>query len=195
METNQPHPASPADPPADPLLQPVDESDRVGQPDVVDGIIDDVRRLWPELEVSGLPVVGRILRLSTYLAARREEQLAAFGLTPADFDMLATMRRRAADRAINVSELQRSLMLSSGGTTKRLDRLEAAGLIERRPDPNDRRGVLIALSPAGLALIDDALPAVTRAETELVEDAVGSAASRAELERGLRRLLRSCEAG
>jgi hypothetical protein len=111
--------------------------------DVVDGIVDDVFALYPGIEVSGLPITGRVMRLARYLEALREQWLGEFGLTVPDFDVLATMRRTAGNTATNVRELQRSMMLSSGGTTKRLDRLERAGLIERLPDPNDRRGVLI----------------------------------------------------
>ena len=157
--------------------------------DALDEIVDDVRGHFPDLEVTGLPITGRILRLCRFLETRREEQLAQFGLTLGDFDMLATMRRRAADQPINIRELQRSLMLSSGGTTKRLDRLEAASLIERLPDPTDRRGVLIGLSPAGRAVIDEAVPAITSYETTMVKAAIDSATARAAVEDGLRQML------
>jgi len=118
---------------------------------------------------------------------RREEQLARFGLTLGDFDMLATMRRRAAEQLINIRELQRSLMLSSGGTTKRLDRLEVAGLIERLPATTDRRGVLIGLSPAGRTVIDGAVPAITSYETTTVQAGIDSTAVRAAVEDGPQR--------
>jgi DNA-binding MarR family transcriptional regulator len=108
--------------------------------------------------------------------------------------MLATLRRRAADDPIKIKDLQRSLMLSSGGTTKRLDRLESAGLIRRHPDPNDRRGTLIALTGAGFDLIGEAVPAITRYETGLVSDAIASARHRGFVEDGLRHLLIAQEA-
>lgn len=160
----------------------------------MDEIVEEVRAWLPDIEVTGLPITGRILRLARYLEARREEALVEFGLTLGDFDMLATLRRRASDDPIKVKDLQRSLMLSSGGTTKRLDRLESAGLIERHPDPNDRRGTLIALTDAGLDLIDEAVPAITRHETALVRDAITSERSRAVLEDGLRHMLVAQEA-
>jgi DNA-binding MarR family transcriptional regulator len=163
--------------------------DATPRTDAVDEIVDDVCGHFPGLEVTGLPITGRILRLCRFLETRREEQLAQFGLTLADFDMLATLRRRAADQPINIRELQRSLMLSSGGTTKRLDRLETAGLIERLPDPTDRRGVLIGLSTAGRTVIDEAVPAITSYETTMVKAAIDSTAVRAAVEDGLRRML------
>ena len=155
----------------------------------MDEIVDEVRGWLPDLDVAGLPVTGRILRLARYLEAGREEQLAQFGLTLGDFDMLATLRRRAAGEPIKIRDLQVSLMLSSGGTTKRLDRLEAAELIERLPDPNDRRGTLITLSPRGLDLINEAVPAVTRYEAAVVTSAIGSERDRVAVENGLRQLL------
>ena len=157
--------------------------------DVVDGIVDDVFDLYPGIEVNGLPITGRVMRLARYLEALREQWLGEFGLTVPDFDVLATMRRTAGNAAINVRELQRSMMLSSGGTTKRLDRLEHAGLIERLPDPNDRRGVLIRLTPAGIELIDQAIPAITAHENEVVGNAIPSTRRRDQVADGLRRLL------
>ena len=162
--------------------------------DAVDEIVDEVRAWLPDIEVAGLPITGRILRLARYLEAGREAELARFGLTLGDFDLMATLRRRAVDDPIKIRDLQRSLMLSSGGMTKRLDRLEAAALIERHADPNDRRGTLISLTAAGLGLIDEAVPAITRYETAVVTSAVASASGRRALEAGLRQLLVAQEA-
>lgn len=157
--------------------------------DALDSIADEVRRRHPDLDLDGLAITGRIMRLARHLEARRERQLAAFDLTVADFDVLATMRRRASEQPINVRELQRSLMLSSGGMTKRLDRLETAGLIQRLRDPNDRRGVLLELSAAGVRLIDDAVPAVLAAEADLVHNVIPATSTRSRTEAGLRHLL------
>jgi DNA-binding MarR family transcriptional regulator len=160
-----------------------------GKPDSVHLIVGDVRDLYPDLEVIGLGITGRIMRLAHYLEAGREEQLAEFDLTFPDFDVLATMRRRGGSEAIKVGTLQRWILLSSGGTTKRLDRLESGGLIERLRDPNDRRGVLIRLTPQGIALIDEAIPAITRFENDLVSNAISSDQQRSVVADGLRRLL------
>jgi DNA-binding MarR family transcriptional regulator len=157
--------------------------------DAMDQVVNDLRGWRPDLDVIGLPITGRVLRLAQFLTTVREQQLAAFGLTVADFDVLASLRRRAGTGTVNVRDLQRATMLSSSGMTKRLDRLEASQLIERHPDPTDRRGVLIKLSPAGLDLIEEAIPAITVFESDLVSSAIGSDGERAQVEAGLRRLL------
>ena len=161
--------------------------------DAVDGIVDDLRQWRPDLDAVGLPIVGRVLRLAQLLQAEREQQLSPFGLSVADFDVLASLRRRAGTGANNVGELQRAMMLSSGGVTKRLDRLEAAKLVERHPDPADRRGVLISLTPTGLELIDDVIVAITSHENDLVTAAVATQRDRRALRDGLRRLLATLE--
>jgi DNA-binding MarR family transcriptional regulator len=157
--------------------------------DAVDQVVNDLRKWRPDLEVIGLPITGRVLRLAQYLTSGREQQLAEFGLTVADFDVLATLRRRAGAESVNVGDLQHAMMLSSSGVTKRLDRLESAQLIERHPDPNDRRGVLIKLTQTGLDLVDRAVVAVTVFESGLVSGAIGSDDERLQLEAGLRRML------
>ena len=105
----------------------------------------------------------------------------------------ATLRRRAGTDSVNVRERQHAMMLSSGGVTKRLDRLETAHLIERHPDPSDRRGVLIRLSNTGLDLIDRAVVAVTEFDSSAVGNAIGSDKERLQLENGLRRMLTAHE--
>jgi DNA-binding MarR family transcriptional regulator len=161
--------------------------------DAIDDVVNDLRVWQPDLDVIGLPITGRVLRLAQYITIGREQCLAEFGLTVADFDVLATLRRRGGPNSVNVRDLQQAMMLSSGGVTKRLDRLEATHLIERHPDPNDRRGVLIKLSQAGLDLIDRAVVAVTDFESGVVSDAIGSDEERLQLENSLRRMLTTHE--
>jgi DNA-binding MarR family transcriptional regulator len=157
--------------------------------DVIDQVVSDVQRRYAGLEPVGLPITGRILRLAQFFQMRREEQLAPFGISVADFDVLATLVRRAGTGTVNVRDLQQAMMLSSSGITKRLDRLESGGLIARSPDPTDRRGVLIRLTEAGVVLIDAAIPAITDFESKLVGAAVAGERDRAHVESSLRRLL------
>jgi len=155
----------------------------------VDKVVEDVAELYPGTDAGGLPIVGRVLRLAQLLQARREEQLAFYGLTAADFDVLATLRRTGGTGPVNVRDLQRAMMLSSSGITKRLDRLERAHLLGRQSDPTDRRGVLIRLTEAGIEVIDAAIPAVSEAESEIVCGAVTSDRERSRVEAALRELI------
>src|SRR5919106_1765060 len=83
-------------------------------------------------------------------------------------DVLATLRRTGPPYRLRPSEFSGALMLTSSGTTKRLDRLERAGLIERAPHPDDRRGTLIELTAAGRRLIDNVTEAHLENERRLL---------------------------
>jgi DNA-binding MarR family transcriptional regulator len=122
--------------------------------DDVDAIIDQWRRVRPELDPSPIGIVGRVSRLARELEARLEPVYREHGLEPGWHDVLATLRRAGEPYRLRVTDLTTSMMIGSSGTTKRLDRLERNGLIARSPDPNDRRGTLIALTQKGLELID-----------------------------------------
>ena len=124
--------------------------------DGVDAILDQWRRERPDLDTSPIGVIGRISRLSRQIERRLEPVYAASGLEPGWYDVLATLRRAGPPYRLRPTDFAAALMLTSSGTTKRLDRLEAAGYITRAPDPSDRRGVLITLTPQGRKLIDKA---------------------------------------
>ncbi len=124
--------------------------------DGVDVILQQWQRERPDLDSSPIGVIGRISRLSREIERRLEPVYAACGLEPGWYDVLATLRRAGPPYRLRPTDFAASLMLTSSGTTKRLDRLEAAGHIAREPDPTDRRGVLIRLTPRGRSLIDQA---------------------------------------
>ncbi|ARS49797.1 MarR family transcriptional regulator [Ectopseudomonas hydrolytica] len=114
----------------------------------------------PDLDGFSMAVIGRLGELSQVIS--RDHLLpffAAHGLQAGEFDLLATLRRSGEPYALMPTTLYESAMISSGGMTSRIDRLEKAGLIERRKHPSDRRGVLVALTPAGFDLIDGMLAA------------------------------------
>jgi DNA-binding MarR family transcriptional regulator len=127
--------------------------------DGVDEILEQWARERPDLDVSPLAVIGRISRLARELERRLEIVYREQGLEGDWYDVLATLRRAGPPYTLRPSELTQTLMLTSSGTTKRLDRLERAGLIARTPDPKDRRGVLITLTDAGRELHDRAIGA------------------------------------
>jgi DNA-binding MarR family transcriptional regulator len=122
--------------------------------DGVDEMVEQWRRERPELDVSPIEIIGRISRLSRELEARLEPVYREHGLEHGWHDVLATLRRAGPPYRLRATEFTRTLMITSSGATKRLDRLEQAGLIERSPDPHDRRGTLIGLTPQGRELID-----------------------------------------
>ncbi len=124
--------------------------------DGVDAILDQWRRERPDLDTSPIGVIGRISRLSREIERRLEPVYTASGLEPGWYDVLATLRRAGPPYRLRPTDFTATLMLTSSGTTKRLDRLEAAGYITREPDPTDRRGVLITLTPEGHTLVDNA---------------------------------------
>jgi DNA-binding MarR family transcriptional regulator len=157
--------------------------------DGVDLILEQWRRERPDLDHSPIGIVGRVSRLARELEQRLEPVYREHGLEPGWHDVLATLRRSGPPYRLRPTEFTSTLMLTSSGTTKRLDRLEQAGLITRGPDPEDRRGTLITLTAAGRTLID----AVTEAHMEN-ERRLLSALTEAE-QRRLADLLRKLQLG
>src|SRR3954447_16594374 len=123
--------------------------------DGVDDILDAWRRERPDLDPSPIGIIGRVSRLARELEQRLEPVYREHGLEPGWYDVLAALRRSGPPYRLRPTEFSGALMLTSSGTTKRLDRLEHAGLITRGPDPADRRGTLITLTPKGRELIDN----------------------------------------
>jgi DNA-binding MarR family transcriptional regulator len=122
--------------------------------DTVDAMLEQWKRERPDLDVTATGVFGRISRIAALVEQSMDRVFEPHGLTGADFVLLAALRRSGEPYQLTPTALTRSMMVSSGGTTKRLDRLEAQGLIRRDPDPADRRGTLVTLTEAGLAAID-----------------------------------------
>lgn len=152
-----------------------------GEPDLVDELLGKWRVARPDLDPGPLGVVGRVIVLAKHLERSVEQALAKHHLTLGQFDILATLRRAGRKGELTPSQLLQAVMLSSGGMTSRLDKLEAAGLIERGPDPTDRRGVLVALTQKGRKVIDaatatrfreaaESMPPLSPAERELFAD-------------------------
>lgn len=140
----------------------------IGEQDHVDEILAEWARERPDLDVGTLGLVGRLFRVVHIADAALGEGLQGRGLQSGWFDLLAALRRAGAPYERNPTELMRATLLSSGGMTKRLDRLEDAGLIERRPDPHDRRGTLVRLTGRGKGAVDRALPAHLASQERLL---------------------------
>ena len=153
--------------------------------------VDRIMELWaerePDLDVSSLEVAGRLLRVAGELERLRESTVRRHGLSPADFDVLATLRRLAEPDGTNPKRLAESALITTGAMTSRLDRLEAAGHLRRTPDPHDRRGVLVRITAQGHDLVGAALVAVLDAQSAFLRPL--GRRDRPALVRGLRALM------
>ncbi len=152
--------------------------------------IDEVLRQWrrerPGLDLWALALMGRLFRVVQLAEERLAPPLRALGLEAGWFDVLAALRRAGPPYQLNPTELLRTVMLTSGGMTKRVDRMVEADLIGRRPDPDDRRATLVRLTRKGKALADKAV--VLHAGNEARILGLLSVAERRELDRLLRKL-------
>jgi DNA-binding MarR family transcriptional regulator len=124
------------------------------QPDHVDHILDQWARERPDLDVSPLGLIGRLHRLADVLNAELRPVFAEAGLSDGDFDVLASLRRAGDPYELSPGELGATTMVTSSAVTKRVDRLEQAGLVTRSIDPEDARARRIRLTEAGIALIE-----------------------------------------
>jgi DNA-binding MarR family transcriptional regulator len=123
----------------------------------------------PDLPSLPMAVLGRLSEAAERVMRDHLNPLFAdAGLQPGEFDVLATLRRSGEPCMLSPTRLYEAAMISSGGMTNRLDRLERAGLIERRPDPDDRRGKLIALTAAGRRVIDETITRHVANEEQLL---------------------------
>jgi DNA-binding MarR family transcriptional regulator len=135
-------------------------------PDPVDAIVAQWGSVRPDLDTRPMEVFGRIFRLARAMGDRMEQAYARFGISRGEFDVLATLRRSGEPYALSPRQLSAALMLTTGGMTGRLDKLERAGLLRRSPDPHDRRGLQVTLTERGLELIEQAVGAGLAAQTQ-----------------------------
>ncbi|BDV31279.1 MarR family winged helix-turn-helix transcriptional regulator [Microbacterium terricola] len=147
----------------------------------------------PDLDPSPQGVIGRLHRVALELTARLTPVYAQFGLSEGEFDVLATLRRAGAPYERPAGELAEHTLVTTGGLTKRVDRLAARGLVERRQEASDGRRRLVRLTPAGVALIDEAFTAHLDNEHRLLAEL--GAADTAALEPILTRWLALLDAG
>jgi DNA-binding MarR family transcriptional regulator len=124
--------------------------------DRADLAVEQWARERPDLPALPMAVFGRLSDATERVMRDHMNPLfAEAGLQPGEFDVLATLRRSGEPYILSPTRLYEAAMITSGGMTNRVDRLERAGLVERRSDPKDRRGKLIALTDAGKGLIDE----------------------------------------
>jgi DNA-binding MarR family transcriptional regulator len=141
----------------------------VGEPrDEVDGLVAGWRAQRPDLDVAPMEVLSRVSRLARHLDIARRGAFASHGLESWEFDVLSALRRAGPPFQLTPGALLRATLVTSGTMTNRIDRLAAAGLVRREPDPRDRRGVLVTLSGQGKAAVDAALTDLLNREQALL---------------------------
>ena len=138
--------------------------------DLIDELITHWHTALPDLDTSGTETIGRILRLNYFISREVDANLSNHELSLGEFNVLAALRRESSPYQLTAGQLQGLVMISSGGLTNRINRLEARELIVRLPDKNDRRGVIVQLTDEGKKLIESVAPTHLRVEKSLVSN-------------------------
>jgi DNA-binding MarR family transcriptional regulator len=142
--------------------------------DHVDRMLQVWKRELPDLDLATEGIVERIQKLQRHLDRAMNETLAEFKLDRGEWWLLGALRRSGPPYRKSPGKLAEDIGLSSGAMTNRLDRLEAAGLIRRLPDPDDRRALQVELTEAGWQAWQDTVGAQARKEA-LVANALDPA--------------------
>jgi DNA-binding MarR family transcriptional regulator len=136
--------------------------------------VDDILQQWskerPELDTAALGIVIRVMTLYRSFYRDASRALLPLDLELWEYDVLSALRRQGRPFALAATRLARETDLSGGAMTNRIDRLEARGLVRRRPDKDDRRGVIVILSAQGRRMIDKAIQLRLNAARESLRD-------------------------
>src|SRR6476619_1021009 len=138
--------------------------------DEVDELVAAWGRERADLDLAPVEVFSRVGRLSRLLDKARREAFTTHRIEPWEFDVLAALRRAGKPYQLTPGALLRQTMVTSGTMTNRVDRLAQRGLVERSPDPADRRGVLVRLTTAGKRAVDGAFETLLASERDLLSD-------------------------
>lgn len=137
--------------------------------DEVDRLVDAWRRERPDLDVAPMQVLSRVTRLARHLDRQRRAAFAEHQLETWEFDVLAALRRSGAPYQLSPGQLLRETLVTSGTMTNRVDRLAARGLVARSDHPDDRRAVLVTLTPDGKLAVDATLSALLEFERDILD--------------------------
>ncbi|MFM1953564.1 MAG: hypothetical protein RL187_773 [Actinomycetota bacterium] len=154
--------------------------------DDVDRIVEAWKRERPDLDITPLEVLSRVTRIAKRVDKFRSEAFRASGLESWEFDVLAALRRAGKPYQLSPTQLMAETLVSSGAMTHRLTKLEHRGLVTRSSDPEDGRGVVVKLTPAGQKAVDLAFSTLIAAEHSLIQALVP--AERVTVARALRSL-------
>jgi DNA-binding MarR family transcriptional regulator len=137
--------------------------------DEVDRIVESWSNERSDLDFSPMQVLSRVSRLSKHLDRARRTAFGESGLEGWEFDVLSALRRAGSPYRLSPKALLQQTLVSSGTMTNRIDRLVQRGLVERRTDPNDGRGILVEMTPHGTARVDQAISALLIDEKLLLD--------------------------
>jgi DNA-binding MarR family transcriptional regulator len=157
--------------------------------DEIDGHVESAVAKWPEIDPEVEGIVVRIDKIDRLIDKTATVNLGRFELTHEEFKVLISLHNGARTHG----SLSRELMVSTGAMTNRLDKMERTGLVARKPDPSDRRGVLLELTDEGRQRLDDYIALAGRRERELLSAALDEDEKR-ELNQLLRKLLSGLQA-
>jgi DNA-binding MarR family transcriptional regulator len=143
---------------------------RMPEQDEVDRIVEAWRHERPDLDFAPLHVLSRVARLAKHLDRARREAFQASDLESWEFDVLSALRRAGTPYQLSPKTLLQQTLVSSGAMTNRIDRLVDRGLVERRTDPDDGRGILVTMTTAGRRTVDAAIERLLAAEDALLSD-------------------------
>ena len=138
--------------------------------DEVDELVEAWHRERADLDLAPVEVFSRVGRLARLLDKARREAFSAHRIETWEFDVLSALRRAGRPYQLTPGALVRQTMVTSGTMTNRVDRLVARGLVERSPDPRDRRGVLVTLTATGKRTVDGAFESLLARERDLLAD-------------------------
>ncbi|HEV7849537.1 MAG TPA: MarR family winged helix-turn-helix transcriptional regulator [Mycetocola sp.] len=136
--------------------------------DEVDRIVEAWQRERPDLNFAPLQVLSRVGRLTRHLDRARRTAFARSKLESWEFDVLSALRRAGEPYTLSPKQLLQQTLVSSGTMTNRIDRLVASGLVERRADPGDGRGILVVMTLTGLTRVDAAITRLVDAEADML---------------------------
>ena len=148
---------------------PTRDNGRMPANDEVDRIVDAWSRERPDLDFSPLQVLSRVGRLSRHLERARRAAFAVSDLESWEFDVLSALRRAGSPYQLSPKSLLQQTLVSSGTMTNRIDRLVDRGLVERRADPGDGRGILVVMTATGQDRVDRAIRELLEGEAELLD--------------------------
>jgi DNA-binding MarR family transcriptional regulator len=157
--------------------------------DLTDEVLERWSAVSPELDEEPSQVIERIGRIALQMGRWQDDLFSRYGLNRGEVGVLYMLRGAGPPHRLSPTQLSKVLMLTSAGVTNRLDRLERRALLARRPDPKDRRGVVVELTEAGFQLAEQAVGAAAAAQGSLLSGLTASEV------RSLGRLLRKLQSG